>query len=357
MGLTINPTITFTGTEAKEGILEAAFDRPMLSQVHTIHENIIAKEQIAFLQRLQKVTLKDTGCGTGISTKELPMYQKFWEPVNTKIWLQPCWADFEASFFIWSMRKGIDRADLSETDLAEYLIEVLTDAVYDDALRMLWFGDEAITDIGDSPVGTLALSSDVKYYDLFDGFFKQVFAGVAITNPATWGHIPKYVIAANAEATKALQLSQLADGHSLTIMRHLLDNADERLRNAPNKIFLVTNTIFSNWQDYKESKVLETSWKQQDYDMETGVYRNTPIIPMSFWDRHIQGDFDNGTTYNIPHRAILTTKEQLAAGFDSSDKVGDFKSFLDDTTELYNIKGGYKIDAKTMEHYMFSVAY
>jgi len=356
MGLTLNPTITFTGTEAKEGILEAAFARPMLSQIHTIHENIIAKEQIAFLQRLEKVTLKDTGCGTGISTKEIPMYDKFWEPVNTKIWLQPCWNDFTSSFFIWSMRKGIDRADLSETDLAEYLMEVMTDAVFDDVLRMLWFSDTAISDISASPPGLLGSADDVKYYNLFNGFFKQIFAGVAIS-AGTWGHIPKYVIAANNEATKALQLSQLADGISLTIMRELLNGADKRLRNAPDKIFLVSDTIFANWQEYKESKVLETSWKQQDFDMEVGIYRSTPIIPMAFWDRHIQADFDDGTTYNMPHRAVLTTKSQLAAGFDSSDKVGDFKSYLDDTTELYNIKGGYKVDAKTMEHHMFSVGY
>ena len=91
--------------------------------------------------------------------------------------------------------------------------------------------------------------------------------------------------------------------------------------------------------------------------MEVGIYRSTPIIPMDFWDRHIQGDFDNGTTYDNPHRAVLTTKAQLALGFDSADKVQEFDAFLDKTTELYNIKGGYKMDAKTMEHYMMVAAY
>jgi len=186
--------------------------------------------------------------------------------------------------------------------------------------------------------------------------WKQIFAGVAI-GAGTWGHIPRVALAPNAESTKALQLSTFAAGASLTIFRDLLAAADGRLRSAPNKVILVSDTIFANWQEYKESKVLESSWKQQDFDMQTGVYRGCTIIPMDSWDRHIIGDFDNGTTWHLPHRAVLTTVEQLAVGFDSSSEMQNFDAFLDKTTELYNIKAGYKLDTKTMEHYMIAAAY
>lgn len=354
MGLTINPTITFNGKEAQEGILERAYRIPGLAQIHSIYENIVAKEQIAFLERFSKVTVADTGCGTGKSVKTLPMYEKFWEPVDVKIWLQPCWKDFKASFFVWTMRKGIERADISETDLAEYIIEVLTFAVKDDALRLLWFGDKNISHDGASPAGTLADSDDVKYYNLINGFWKQIYEGVAI-GAGTHGHIPRHEITKNAGVSYTAQA--LADAESLTIFKALLNNADKRLRHNDQKIIICTDSIFSNWQDYKESKVLETSWKQQDFDMEAGVFRSTPILPMEFWDRHIDSDFNNGTVWHLPHRAVLTTVNQLAAGFDSVDAIDSFKAFLDDTTELYNIKGGYKIDAKIMENHMFSVAY
>lgn len=354
MSLTINPTITFNGKEARDGILERAFQIPMISQIHTVYNEIKAKEQIAFLERISKLTVKDTGCGTGVSTKALPMYEKFWDPVDVKIWLQPCWKDFQAAFFAYGMKNGIDRADLTSTDLAAYIMEIMQFAVKDDALRILWFGDTDIADITDSPVGTLGSSDDVKYYNIIDGFWKQIFAGVAIS-AGTHGHIPRYTISENAGVSYAAQA--LTADKSLTIFRALLNNADKRLRHADDKIILCTDSIFADWQDYKESKVLETSWRQQDLDMEASVYRNTPIVPMEFWDRHIAADFDNGTTLYLPHRAILTTVSQLAAGFDSVDMVDSFKAFLDDTTELYNIKGGYKLDAKIMEEYMFSVAY
>ena len=107
----------------------------------------------------------------------------------------------------------------------------------------------------------------------------------------------------------------------------------------------------------KRANCLESSFKREDGMMEEGEYWNIPVIPIKTWDRFILNDFDNGTTYYLPHRAILTTIDQINVGFDAMSAVQDFKAYSDDTTELYNIKGGYKVDAKIMENFMFSVAY
>ena len=151
--VTLSPTITFNGEEAREGILEEAFKKPEMTRFHTVVGGIVAKKQIAFLQRFSKVTLADTGCGTGMSEKAIPMYEKFWEPALLKIWLTPCWYAFKDQFYVWGQKRGIARADLSNTDLAEYLMEVIGDAAFEDALRMAWFGDESAAkyDAGRSP--------------------------------------------------------------------------------------------------------------------------------------------------------------------------------------------------------------
>lgn len=348
---TADPTITFNGEEARSGILEEAFRKPAITRFHTVVGDIKAKKQIAFLERFSKVTVEDTGCGTGFVDKLLPMHEKFWEPVPTKIWLKPCWFDFLDTFFVWSQKTGLNRADLTGTDLADYLMEVIGDAASEDLLRMIWFSD---TSAAQQPTGVFLNAADLVFYNLIDGFFQQIITGVAIA-AGTWGHIPNHAIAQNALATFNAQMS-LNAGQSLTIFRALLTNADRRLLQHPERLIVCTQSIFDNWADYKESKLLESSFKNEDTQLWEGKYRSTPIIPFPLWDQYIQADQQNGTKYNKPHRAVLTVPQNLQAGFDGFEGTDVFEAFLDKVTELYNIKGGYKFDAKLMQAYLTSVA-
>lgn len=357
MSVTLNPTIAFNGKEAVDAMIDPAFRNPAFERIHSIHEGIKAKEQIAFIRRLSKVTILDpAGCGNGQQSKTIPMYEKFWNPTYTKIWLQLCWKDFLSSFFAWGIKNGIARADLTDTDIARYMMDTMPSAMLEDLWRIVWFGDTTITDISDSPAGTLANASDIKYYNIIDGLWKQIFAGVAVSTPGAFLHIPRYTITYNGLSTKALQLA-LPAGYAKTVWQNLFYNADERLRDDPDVVILCTRSLFDNWREYKESVTLESSWKQMDSMMIEGQYWNIPIIPVGTWDRMIRADMDNGVTYNIPHRAILTTKEQIVAGFDAQAETNNLEAFLDKTTELFNIKGGYTVDAKIIENFMFSVAY
>jgi hypothetical protein len=350
--VTLSPTVTFRGDQAREGILFEAFNKPIITRFHTPVSGINAKKQVAFLDRFKKVTLADTGCGTGQSEKAIPLYEKFWEPNLAKVWLTPCWYNFISSFYVWGMKNGIDRADLSNTDLADYLMEVLTDAVYEDILRMVWFSETAIDDYASG--GTLLAAADIPYYSQDDGFFKQIKTGVAI-GAGTYGHIPNHTIDQNALATFALQM-QLAPGQSLEIFKALLTNADRRLLQHPERLIVCTQSIFDNWAEYKESKVLESSFKNEDTQMIEGIFRSTPIIPFPLWDQYIQADFNNTVKYDKPHRAVLTVKDNLQIGFDAEGELQNFDAFLDKTTEKYHIKGGYKFDTMLMMGYLTSVA-
>ena len=353
--VTLSPTITWNGKEAVEGMIEEAFSRPEFRRFHTVYENIKAKEQIAYLRRFSKVTKKDAGCGQGAMGKDLPMYEKFWDPVDAKVWLQFCWKDFLSSLFAWTIKNGYDKQDLDDTYLMEYIMEVLPDSEIEDIWRIVWFGDTDITHDGASPAGTLGDSSDIAYYNLIDGLWKQIFAGVST---AFGGYkVPRYTISENSESTKDDQLT-LADGRAKTIFKELIRQSDRRLRARSDKIILCTRELFDNWQDYKAGKVLETSFAREDTDFEQGLYMNTPIYPIDIWSDMIQSDFDNGTTYYLPNRALLTTVENLAVGFDTFEGAAGFNdAYLDKTTELYNIKSLFKIDAKIIEEFMCSVAY
>jgi hypothetical protein len=356
MALTIDPKITFTGKEASEGILEPAFIRPEMTRMMDIRQGLKAKEKIGFLGRLSKVTKKDAGCGTGKQSKTLPMSEKEWNPETLKVWLTFCEKDLEDTFFVYLTKNGIDRYDATAVSefWNKWVLEVVTDAVQEDALRIGWFADKAIATVEDG--GTLSNSASVTDYNQIDGFFKQIFDGVGA------GTIRRVTIDKNAESTFADQLELGTDDYAYDIYRQMVNKADPRLRQAKDKILLVTETLFQNRIDEKEQKtqgVFEMIKRQdEDHNNSDDVFRKIPIISMdAIWDKWIQSDFSNGTKYDLPHRAILTTVSNLVAGFDAVGSVKDFKVWLNDDTEEVNMKGGYKYDVKLLQEFMMVAAY
>lgn len=339
--------ITFNGKEATEGIILPAFEKPALSLFHTILQDIVAGEQVAFLPRINKITRLDAGCGTGIQSKALTPTEKNWAPKKLKIWLQQCADDLEATFFVWGLNKGIARKDLTNTDFLDYILEIMPDGIMEDALRIAWLGDTAENVFGSG--GHLLAAGDVPDYTQLTGFWAKMIAGVVGTT------IQRVTISENGNATFALQA--LASGKALTVFKGLLTgNTDSRLKSAPDKIILCTTSLFENWLEYKESLAIDSSFVRQDKGFQTDTYRGVTIIAVDLWDRYLQADFQDGTKWYLPHRAVLTTKSNLQIGLDTAG-ITELKSYLDDTTELHNIKGGYKMDVQIPYDFMCKVAY
>lgn len=339
--------ITFNGEEARQGILGAAYERPALQLFHTIVEDVVAKTQIAFLARTNKVTKKDDGCGTGQTNKSLQMTEKFWNPAKLKVWVQQCADDLEGTFYVWGLNKGIARKDLTQTDFMVYIMEIMSDAVADDILRMAWFGDTALLNVADG--GVLVNASDPGDYTPFDGFWKQIFAELASGN--------HYTITENALSTTAAQDALASDAAIKAFRAILSSNADPRLKSNPNKVIICTTSLYENWLTFKETGQFDRSFERQAQGFQTDVYRGVPIYAFDLWDRWIRADFTDGTKNYLPHRAVCTTKEMLQIGFDSSASLNNWRAYFDDTTELNNLKGGYKADTKIIFPYMFAAAY
>lgn len=353
MALVVNPKITFNGKEATEGILEPAFQRPEMTRIMDIREGIKASEQIAFLGRISKVTKKDAGAGTGKQNRTIGMSQKYWNPQKMKIWISLKEDEIEDTFFVWLTKNGVDRRNIEDLTqfYTQWVLEVFSDAAAADAMRIGWFGDTAITNVADG--GVLADSESVGDYNQLDGFWKQIFAGV------TAGTIERVEIDKNAEVTEAAQLA-LGATDAYDTYKAMINAADSRLRGAKDKVFLVTETLFQNRIDEKESKTsgIESMVKRQDQFYSDDVYRSIPIISMdTVWDLYLQADFNDGTAIDLPHRAVLTTVSNLVAGFDSAGGVEDFRTYFDEETETVNFKGLYKYDVKLMQEFMIVAAY
>jgi hypothetical protein len=354
----INPaTLTFNGEEIRsisEAVIERLFTKPDVTAFHTIYENIVAKKQIAFLGRLSKITKKDNGCGTGITTPTIPSSEKFWLPENVKIWIQQCASDLYESFLVYGMNNGIDKYDLTASDFATFVVERMSDGALEDLYRIVWFNDTDAANYNSSPAGVITNGVSLGDYNIIDGMWKQLFA-IASADTAR-----RVTIAANAEATTSLQYSVLNASNGVAaknVFNSLVNTADYRLKGAADKVIVSTQSLVDAYANYLESQGNDASFVRIEGGFSTLRYRNQEIIGFDFWDRTIQADFNNGTKLFLPHRAIMTTKSNLAVGFDASSGVSDFKVFYDDMTETNNFKGAYKVDAKVLEDYMVQVAY
>lgn len=355
MSLTINPKITFNGKEAREGILDPAFNRPNIKEIMSVRNGMKAQEQIAFLRRINKVSRVDPGCGLGKRDLQLGMEEKTWNPSPIKMWFDFCEDDLEDTFFVYLTENGVNRRDVSKVNefWVKWVLEIFTDAANDDFLRFAFLGDTLADNVSGGGVITNGVAPED--YQQIDGIWKQIFADVTAVLT------PRVVITENAAVSKAAQLA-LADDAAYQAMSGAYDNADSRLRSAPDKIYLLSGTLFRNRRREIESKTpgLDAWALNQDkkIDNDKMMFNGIPVYNMdTIWDRHILADFDNGTTYDLPNRCILTTKSNLVAGFDEEKAHNAFRTWYEEQDEAVNFKGLYKTDVKVMRPFLTSVAY
>ncbi|RCH53945.1 hypothetical protein DJ568_15510 [Mucilaginibacter hurinus] len=176
--------LAFNGDEVRdfaEAIFEQLYENPVIDQNHLIVEDIVAKTQIAIFGHLSKITKKDPGCGLGKVTKSIPLSEKFWDPVQMKIWLSECHTQFDNTFMVYYKRKTREYPDLTTTEIfSMWLVDEVAQAAAEDLLRIAYFADTAADEVSDG--GVFKNGTDLTDYTQLDGFWKQAFAIVA-ANP------------------------------------------------------------------------------------------------------------------------------------------------------------------------------
>lgn len=351
--------LTWNGEEIKalsEAIYEDVFPKPEITTFHTIVSGIKAKKQIVLLGALGLVGLKQTGCSITPNAGTITMSEKFWNPEYVGDRFQQCWTDLKESFWIWGLKNGKDKANLDKTDFANFFSERLADAMFEMIYRIAWFNDTDASLASDSPAGTVTAGTTIGYFNIIDGFWKQAFAiAVADTNRKVTTLTTK-----NAQSTFALQAFDADDTTAKiaeTTFQNLKYNADFRLREQPNLAILCTQSLFDQYAKELRSRNIDASFERIEGGYTSLKFEGMEIIGVSIWDRMIRTYFSNGTKYYLPHRAILTTKENLQIGVEELGNLSDFEPFYDQTTKLFNVDFGFNIDAKIIEDYKIQVAY
>ncbi len=351
----INPAdLTFNGEEIRslsEAIFERVFDKPALSDMHTIITGIEAKKQIALFGLLGLMGKTGAKCDPDESTETIPLSEKFWDPCDISDRLVQCWDDLKESFFVFGQKKGVKRPDLDGTDFVNFVTERLGDAIKEAQLRFSHFGDVDAALSTASPAGNLGPDEDVDFWNCFDGFWKQIF-DITTTTPAR-----RHIIVENAEALEVDQLD-LADDRALLVLRNLKQKADKRLKASKDKMFTITDTLRDNLETFLESQNVNSSFER----IEAGhgdmlFYNKIPIVTFDFWDRQIDAHFNNGIKLHLPHRAILGEKSNMQIGVENTAAIDEVDSFYNKRTKKYFMDFQFKMDAKVVEDYLIQAAF
>tara|TARA_R110000868_G_scaffold21064_4_gene88024 strand:- start:2838 stop:3944 length:1107 start_codon:yes stop_codon:yes gene_type:complete len=368
MGNIINAAdLAFNGEEVKavsEAIMEEIFAKPAITEFLTPYTGIKAKRQIAFLGRLTGLvgqTHTNGTCAPVENDATITNTEKFWNPAYIDDRFSECWDDLLETFFIYGTKNGVAKADLTSTDFATFFIERYQDAIAEMFHRLVWFGDTAADDTAGG--GNFVTAGFVaKRWDSFDGIWKQLYAVVAADSARKTTDLS----AKNAELTfvdQAFDATDTTNRVVTTMLQNLVFNSDYRLRDKADKIIIVTQSVADQYVRELEAGAANGIPVAFDY-MQDGITvlkrAGITIYAFSFWDRMIQGYMRTISTelnYYLPHRAILTTKANLAFGTEEEGNLSEVDVFFDKKDKKTYFDFGANLDAKVLQDYMVQVAY
>lgn len=344
--------LTLNAQEAQtvsEVIFERAFGNGPITEFHAIETGITMKKQIVFAGRVGMLGKASVGC-TPNEAGGFAMTQKYWDPAIEDFRLEHCQADMPTLLKIFrkAQKMNPDFYDKSNSEEIGVIIAAVLDAMLESLMIKIWFNDTNSALIADS--GVFTAGTDVDYFNTFDGLFKQIFAAVS------GNKTPRYTISANAGSSYSGQA--LADDAALAILKGMYKKADSRLLSMADAQILVTRSIFDNYVDTLESKTVTNGFLER---LENGTlsvkYRGIPVKMMEVWDRAINSYQNNGTKWNLPHRAVMTVKENIPVGTLNDKDFQSLDSFYDKKSKSNIIDGVYSIDAKHLEEYLTVAAY
>lgn len=351
--LTMNPIEV---QDLQQFIIEKIFTKPELLRLHGIQTGIKMKEQIIFASQFGKTGIKGTAtCTRKTSGASSTLTEKYWEPAGIEDTLIHCNAEIDALFkaYFTKVNTYREKYEIEGTDLEIFFSILFLESIQRTIWRAAWFGDEDVA-AAEAAVAGLASSDNVKFYDYFDGLWKQIFAGVIAAT------VERYTISENAETTTVAQLT-LAAGRSIEIFEGVWAKADARLKSDMDKVMMVTNEIWENYRQYLQSKGENFTIELTTEGMRELRWNGVPIVNMeTVWDLDLQADFVDNTTnsaYLYPNRVVLTVPNNIPVGTLNQSDFDELEIFYDKIARNNYMSYGFSLDSKMLEGYMIVTAY
>lgn len=295
-------------------------------------------------------------CNPTFNATKLNTQEKRWELGTLAVLEQMCADDFIETVARFAMKTGTDKADLTQTDLLNYIVEPrLKEAVEKAVWRYFWFGDKDAVNVTDG--GNITNGIDVKFFTPIDGLFKRLFALTAGAN-----NKQRVTISANAETTYANQRAKMFDsGVATKVFDDLIYNASMKLRQRTDKIVLCTQSYADALASdiKKTNKGSDLQWESLfDGLVSATKYNGQTILALPIWDEMIAAYENKGTALNCPHRVLFAAKDVLWGGIESAnDFMPNLKIWFSDDDQVNKILGREDLGTLIWEDELIQFAY
>lgn len=344
--LTLNPREVETLSAV---IFKRLFQDGDLSEFHEIETGIDMKKQIVFAGGLGLLGKASVGC-TPNEAEGISFTEKFWNPATEDFRLVHCQADMDKLLKIFRKAKKMnpDFYDAIGSEEFGVIIAAVEQALKENIHRKAWFNDTQAALVANG--GVFKAGTDLGYWNSFDGLFKQIFIEVPANAPN------RVAIAANANADYATQV--LAEDEAYKTFEKMFPAADSRLLDSEDVFILATRTMVENYRATLRNKSLGAGFLERTENGKQEVYFDgIKVIQRNDWDRYIKTYQDNGTKWNLPHRAVMTVKANIPLGTLSTEDLTKLDAFYDRKDKTNIIDAVYTIESKHLESYMTVAAY
>jgi hypothetical protein len=347
---------SFHGDELK-AVSELVYDEvvkaPEISLIHTLFTNIKVDGEVGFIGEGGLVGKKNKGCeivpqNFGIATRLLK-----WEPKDWEILIHACWNELKQTAAAYSLGTGTAVADFSNTDYMNVVTTVLAVAMKKFIIRLAWFSDvdaaNYIPANGNDPAsgGDLAPGVDVEYFNILNGFWKQIALQYAAAPKQ------RVAIAENAGASYAAQ--KLLPANVQGYLQRLKYGAPVTLRSVSGLMYICTQSVYDAYEQSLSGTALESMYRNLVDGQKTLTYGGIPLTPIPVWDEIILASFNTGAKLVNPHRVVLTSKAALGIGVDAESSFGDVDVWYDKDSRKVKIEAMGAADAKLTNPEMFMV--
>lgn len=339
-------------TDLRELLFLTVFNDPDIDLVVSNETGVYNGKKLGYIDSMGDVGLNESGCSPTYGNINVTGIEKEWELGDWRIAKHICYSELENTIAKYQLNTGTEKAFLQDTPYwDQILIPLLQRAIKEMFWRIVWFGDKNAKNIADN--GNITAGVDTKLFTMCDGFWKRLQAIIA----ANAGQ--KTTIAANSEATYALQKSKLREsGVAIGIIDDLLIDADSRIFDKDDAVILMTSSLFKALRRDIVDRYGKTTMPFEN--VATGItlseYDGRKILALDIWDRMIKKYEDNGTVLNCPHRAVVCSPSNLFVGTEATDKIAHLNVSFNDETLYNNIYAASKIGTLIGEDALVQVA-
>ena len=337
-----------------EIIYTQSVDFPALSEIATVDNNPIPGDPIPWMRPLEYGTVVWTECGQApVMPKVTAGVTTYPSLVRLHSYIEKCFDELVPMLEKYR-RRGNEWLNVEGTELARWIIDLFIQMRQTDQFRIAFFGDEGYA------AGDLAEAGLLPHYNQLDGIYK------IMSTQASGNADQKVTIAANGAASKTAQMD-LSSVSTIEIFEGLRAKYEKQQifgRRSRNVFSSLPNAsriyaTFSLFAKYRAE--LETENQRFTTDvLENGLqrisYKGLDVTALPWLDEYIQTDFDNGTTYDRPHRAFIYNTADVRVGLDDPTAVNGAEAWYERKPQTYNIRGNYGMNVMLRDTHSFVLA-